>query len=328
MPHNPNRPIPKPTKLLDQVRQVTRLKHMAISTEQSYTYYIKNFILFHNKRHPREMGVEEIRTYLTYLAVEKHVAPSTQNIALNALLFLYRQVLHLEIPDIDHIERAKRHKRIPIVFSKSEVKRIFEHIDEDYRLIIYLLYGSGLRLMECLRLRVKDVDFDYQQLIIRDTKGLEDRITVLPQSAEPRLRLQIEKVKLLHQEDLSQGYGAAYLPYALKQKYPHADRELAWQYVFPAQKRSINPQTGTIHRHHILEDSVQKAMKQAIQRAGISKNGSCHTLRHSFATHLLEDGYDIRTVQELLGHKDVKTTMIYTHVLQKGARAIKSPLDT
>jgi integron integrase len=317
----------QPPRLLDQVRQVARLKHMSIRTEKSYVDYIRDFILFHNKRHPKDMGVDEIRAYLTHLAVEKKIAASTQNVALCALLFLYRQVLQLELPYIDDIAWAKRSERLPVVFTRSEVKSILVNLEGTPHLIASLLYGSGLRLMECLRLRVKDIDFEYRQITVRDGKGEKDRMTMLPTSTLEPLKQQLERAKLLHQQDLAEGYGAVYLPYALERKYPNAQREWRWQYVFPPAKRSLDPRSGLTRRHHWVPDSVQRAVKQAIRAAKLTKPGSCHTFRHSFATHLLEDGYDIRTVQELLGHKDVKTTMIYTHVLNRGGQGVRSPLD-
>ncbi len=310
------------------MRQVARLKHLSLSTEDSYVQTIRRFILFHNKRHPREMGVPEIRAYLSHLAIDRQVAASTQNVALSALLFLYRDVLHIDLPYIDDIERAQRPARLPTVFTRAEVRAIFSHLSGEYHLIASLLYGTGLRLMECLRLRGKDIDFAYHQITVRDGKGEKDRVTMLPRVLVEPLKRQLEKARLLHQQDLAEGHGAVYLPYALERKYPNAAKDWAWQYVFPAATRSADPRSGDIRRHHILEDSVQRAVKKAIQEAGIAKHASCHTLRHSFATHLLEDGYDIRTVQELLGHKDVRSTMIYTHVLNRGGRAVKSPLDS
>jgi integron integrase len=317
----------QPPRLLDQVRQTIRLKHFSLQTEKSYVYYITQFILFHNKRHPRDMGVDEIRAYLTHLAVEKNVAASTQNIALSALLFLYKQVLKIDLPYIDQIERAKKPKRVPVVYSRAEVKSILANLEGTPYLIASLLYGCGLRLTECLSLRVKDLDFEYRQITIRDGKGAQDRITMMPNSLIELLKLQLERAKILHQQDLASGYGTVYLPYALERKYPRAHRDWNWQYVFPAATRSIDPRTNVSRRHHVYPDSIQRAVKIAIQSAKIVKHGSCHTFRHSFATHLLEDGYDIRTVQELLGHKDVKTTMIYTHVLNRGGRGVRSPLD-
>jgi integron integrase len=324
---NPIFVMNQPPRLLDQVRQTIRLKHFSLQTEKSYVYYITQFILFHNKRHPRDMGVDEIRAYLTHLAVEKNVAASTQNIALSALLFLYKQVLKIDLPYIDKIERAKKPKRVPVVYSRAEVKSILANLEGTPYLIASLLYGCGLRLTECLSLRVKDLDFEYRQITIRDGKGAQDRITMMPNSLIELLKLQLERAKILHQQDLASGYGSVYLPYALERKYPRAHRDWNWQYVFPAANRSIDPRTNVSRRHHAYPDSIQRAVKIAIQAAKIAKHGSCHTFRHSFATHLLEDGYDIRTVQELLGHKDVKTTMIYTHVLNRGGRGVRSPLD-
>jgi integron integrase len=317
----------QPPRLLDRVRETIRLKHFSLQTEKSYVYYITQFILFHNKRHPREMSVDEIRAYLTHLAVDKNVAASTQNIALSALLFLYKQVLQIELPYIDQIERAKKPKRVPVVYSRAEVKAILANLEGTPYLVASLLYGCGLRLTESLSLRVKDLDFEYRQITIRDAKGAQDRITMMPISLIEPLQQQLERAKTLHQQDLASGYGAVYLPYALERKYPRAHRDWKWQYVFPAANRSIDPRTQVSRRHHIYPDSIQRAVKIAMQAAKIMKHGSCHTFRHSFATHLLEDGYDIRTVQELLGHKDVKTTMIYTHVLNRGGRGVRSPLD-
>ena len=304
-----------------------RLKHFSLKTEKSYIHYIRDFILFHNKRHPKEMGAEEIRMYLSHLAVDRNVAASTQTVALSALLFLYRQVLQIELPYLDGIERAKRSERVPVVFTSAEAKQILMHLDGVNHLIVSLLYGSGLRLIECLRLRVKDIDFEYQQITVRDGKGSKDRVTMLPMSSIEPLRHQLQKAKNLHQQDLDLGYGSVELPYALERKYPNADRQWMWQFVFPSWKRSLDPRTKVVRRHHVYEQSVQRAVKHAIQQAGITKHGGCHTFRHSFATHLLEAGYDIRTVQEFLGHKDVKTTMIYTHVLNRGGRGVRSPLD-
>lgn len=318
---------PQAPRLLDQVRQTIRLKHFSLKTEKSYIHYIRGFILFHNKQHPKDMGEAEIRAYLSHLAVEKNVAASTQTVALSALLFLYRQVLQIDLPCIDEIERAKRPEHLPVVFTRSEVKQILLHLDGVHHLIASLLYGSGMRLMEGLRLRVKDLDFEYQQITIRDGKGNKDRITMLPGSLIEPLKLQLQKVRSLHQQDLAMGYGSVELPYALERKYPNANREWKWQSVFPSWKRSIDPRTQVVRWHPMYEQSLQRSVKQAIQQAGIQKHGGCHTFRHSFATHLLEDDYDIRTVQELLVHKDIKTTMIYTHVLNRGGRGVRSPLD-
>ncbi|PSB05853.1 integron integrase [filamentous cyanobacterium CCP1] len=318
---------PQPPRLLDQVRQSIRLKHFSLKTEKSYVYYIRDFILFHSKRHPKEMGVDEIRAYLSHLATDRRVAASTQTVALSALLFLYRQVLQVELPYIDEIERAKRPERVPVVLTRSEVKQILTHLDGVEHLVVSLLYGSGMHLMEGLRLRVKDIDFEYQQITVRDGKGSKDRVTMLPNFCIEPLRHQLRKAKSLHQQDSAMGYGSVELPYALERKYPNANREWGWQFVFPSWKRSLDPRTQIVRRHHLYEQSVQRAVKQAIRQAGIHKHAGCHTFRHSFATHLLEDGYDIRTVQELLGHKDVKTTMIYTHVLNRGGKGVRSPLD-
>lgn len=314
-------------KLFDQVRHLIRLKHYSIRTEEAYLKWIKRYIFYHQKRHPNEMAENEIREFLTHLAVEKNVAASTQNQALNAILFLYKEVLQKDLKEISGVVWAKRPPKLPVVFTREEVNRLLENLQGTYKLIAGLLYGSGLRLLECLRLRVKDIDFSKNQITVRDGKGSSDRVTMLPESIKSHLQLHLRKVKVLHEEDLHEGFGEVYLPYALAQKYPNAPREWAWQYVFPAAKRSLDPCSGKERRHHASETSVQKAVKTAIYKAGIHKNGSCHTLRHSFATHLLEGGYDIRTVQELLGHKDVKTTMIYTHVLNRGGKGVKSPLD-
>jgi integron integrase len=317
----------KTSPFLNQVHQVLRLKHMSRRTEASYLYYIIDFIRFHDKRHPKEMSAPEIRTYLSHLAIDRNVAASTQNVALSALLFLYRHVLHMDLPDIDNIERARRRKRVPVVFTRSEVETILAELSGVHHLIISLLYGSGMRLSECLSLRVKDVDFSALQITVRDGKGEKDRVTLLPRTLIEPLKKQLEHAKRLHQYDLAEGFGEVEMPHALARKYPKAAKSWGWQYVFPAANRSVDPRSGRVGWHHILEDSIQRAMKKAMQKAGITKHGSCHTLRHSFATHLLENGYDIRTVQELLGHKDVKTTMIYTHVLNRGRLAVRSPLD-
>ena len=318
---------PKPPRLLDQVREVARLRHFSLSTEKSYVHYIRDFILFHNKRHPKDMGAPEIRAYLSHLAIQRNVAASTQTVALSALLFLYRQVLDIELPYIEDIERARRPQRLPVVFTRSEVKRILANLDGIQHLIVSLLYGAGMRLMEGLRLRVKDLDFEYHQITVRDGKGQKDRRTMLPSLLVEPLQQQLQKAKRLHDQDLAMGYGTVEMPYALNRKYPNAHSEWKWQFVFPSWKRSVDPRTKIVRRHHVYERSIQRAVKQAIQRTGITKHGGCHTFRHSFATHLLEDGYDIRTVQELLGHKDVKTTMIYTHVLNRGGQGVRSPLD-
>lgn len=314
-------------RLLDQVRSAIRVRHYSLRTEDIYIQWIKHFIFFHKKRHPEEMGENEIREFLTHLAVNKHVAASTQNQALSALLFLYKNVLNLELEWIDNVVRAKKPKRLPVVLSQNETTRLLNHLKGVHRLIGHLMYGSGMRLMETLRLRVQDIDFDYQQIIVRSGKGAKDRRTVLPHTLVSDLQLQLQNAKQLHELDISEGYGRVHLPHALAKKYPNANREWQWQYVFPSSKRSHEPITKQVGRHHIYETGFQRAIKQACKDSGITKRVSSHTLRHCFATHLLENGYDIRTVQELLGHKDVKTTMIYTHVMNKGANAVKSPLD-
>ncbi len=314
-------------KLLDEVRDAIRVRHYSIRTEQAYIDWIRRFIIFHNKRHPLEMGEKEISQFLTHLAVNRNVAASTQNQALSAILFLYRQVLNRPLDWIDNIERAKKPERLPVVLTRDETRALLDQLKGVNHLIASLLYGSGLRLMEALRLRVKDIEFHYNQIIVRDGKGAKDRVTMLPLSLKDPLRDQLKRACAIHQADLREGFGAVYLPYALERKYPDANRQWRWQYVFPAATRSIDPLSGIECRHHLSETSVQRAVKAAIEKAGIAKPASCHTLRHSFATHLLEDGYDIRTIQELLGHKDVSTTMIYTHVLNRGGRGVQSPLD-
>jgi integron integrase len=314
-------------KLLDQVKNLIRFKHYSIRTEEAYLNWIKRFILFHGKRHPNEMGTQEVTQFLTHLTVEGNIAASTQNQALSAILFLYREVLKKDIGWLDDIEWSKKPTRLPVVFTKGEVKAILVRLEGTKWLMASLLYGSGLRLMECMRLRVKDLDFEYNQIIVRDAKGQKDRASMLPISLKDPLRKHLEKVKTIHEDDLKEGFGTGYLPFALEEKYPNANREWGWQYVFPATQRSKDPRTGLERRHHLAESVLQRAVKAAIRGADIAKNGSCHTFRHSFATHLLEAGYDIRTVQELLGHKDVSTTMIYTHVLNKGGKGVNSPLD-
>lgn len=314
-------------RLLDQVREALRLRHYSLRTEESYVQWVKRFILFHGKRHPSEMGEQEVTAFLTHLAVDKHVSPSTQNQALSAILFLYKQVMERDLAWLDGVVRAKRHERIPEVLSPPQVHSLLENLDGTYRLMAQLLYGTGMRLMEAVRLRVKDVDFHYRQITVRDGKGSKDRVTVLPDSLIPLLRAHLERVHALHKRDLDAGGGSVYLPFALSRKYPNAQREWAWQYVFPAPGLSVDPRSGVARRHHVYEKNLQRAIKQAAHRARLSSRVTTHTLRHSFATHLLESGADIRTVQELLGHSDVKTTMIYTHVLQRGGRGVQSPLD-
>ncbi|MFL6332179.1 MAG: integron integrase [Pyrinomonadaceae bacterium] len=314
-------------KLLDRVRAVARVRHLSLRTEQAYADWIRRFILFHRKRHPSEMGAEEVGQFLSHLAVEGKVAASTQNVALCALLFLYRDVLGVDLPHVGGVLRARRPARVPVVFNREEVEALCSHLPSTYRLIADLLYGSGLRLMEAVRLRVKDLDFAGGEILVRDGKGAKDRRTILPRPLVEPLGRQLERVKLLHEKDLGEGYGEVYLPYALARKYPSAAREWAWQYVFPSARLSVDPRSGVTRRHHASADSMQREVKQALRATGITKRGGCHTLRHSFATHLLEDGYDLRTIQELLGHSDVRTTQIYTHVLNRGGRGVRSPLE-
>lgn len=314
--------------LFEQVRTVARLKHLSIHTETAYLATIKRFILFHHKRHPREMGGLEIREYLSDLAVNHHVSASTQNVAFSALLFLYREVLQIDLEHVDGVKHAHKPRRVPVVWTRLQVQAILARLEGTHHLAASLLYGSGLRLMECLRLRVKDVDFDYYQIVVREGKGDKDRVTMLPRALSESLRVQLARTKLAHDRDLQAGFGEVYLPHALERKYPQANKEWGWQYVFPAAKRSIDPRSGEERRHHLSREFLQHAVKHAVKLAGFDKQGSCHTFRHSFATHLLEDGYDIRTVQELLGHSDVRTTMIYTHVLNRGGRGVWSPLDS
>ncbi|MFA7388672.1 MAG: integron integrase [Thiohalobacteraceae bacterium] len=314
-------------KLLDQLRRAIRLRHYSLRTEQAYVYWCRFYIRYHRLRHPGEMGETEVAQFLSHLALERHVAPSTQNQALNALCFLYRHVLDKPLQRLGEVARAKRPQRIPVVFTHDEVTRIFAQMRGIPWLAANLLYGSGLRLMECLRLRIKDVDLERREIRVRDGKGKKDRVTVLPARLIPHLRKNIERARRYHQLDLAEGLGEVEMPYALARKYPNAAREFAWQYLFPSYKRSIDPRNKREGRHHVSADQVQRAVYAAIRSAGIAKAGSCHTFRHSFATHLIEHGYDIRTVQELLGHSDVKTTMIYTHVLNRGGKGVVSPLD-
>lgn len=314
-------------KLLDQVRQHLRVLHYSIRTEDAYVQWIRRFILFHGKRHPREMGEPEVEQFLSYLAVEGQVAASTQNQALAALLFLYKVVLDMPLRERIDASRAKRPERLPVVLTRDEVRAVLGHLSGVHHLMASLLYGSGLRLMECLRMRVKDVDFGQNHILVRDGKGQKDRAVPLPASLHGPLTHQIDRVRTLHRADIEAGFGKVYLPFALAEKYPKADSEIGWQWVFPAPRMSVDPRSGIMRRHHLAETALQKMVRGAVKRAEIVKPASCHTLRHSFATHLLEDGQDIRTVQELLGHKDVQTTMIYTHVLQQGPKGVRSPLD-
>lgn len=320
-------PTQPPKKLLDRMRDCLRTQHYSLRTEQAYVDWARRFILFHQKRHPKDMGVPEVEAFLTYLAVERKVAASTQNQALSALLFLYREVLRQPLADVDAV-RARQPERVPTVLTKDEVARVLSAMSGPTQLMAKLLYGSGLRALECLRLRVKDIDFEQRCIVVREGKGDKDRVTMLPDNLVTPLREHLARVKHLHEKDLAEGYGTVHLPNALDVKYPHANQEWGWQYVFPAKTRSVDPRSGLQQRHHVNESSLQKAVRAAARLAGITaKPVGCHTFRHSFATHLLDNKYDIRTVQELLGHKDVKTTMIYTHVLNRGGLAVRSPLD-
>jgi len=321
-----DRPDTKP-RLINQVREVLRFKHYSIRTEQSYVDWIKRYIYFHNKQHPKNLSEQHITDFLTHLAVKRKVASSTQNQALCALVFLYREVLKMDLGEFSEITWAKRPEKLPVVFTQEEVKQILLQLNGTNWLMGQFLYGAGLRVMECVRLRIKDIDCGYNQIVVRDGKGKKDRVTMLPNIITDELQRHLLKVKKIHERDLTEGFGAVYLPYALERKYKNANRDWDWQYVFPATHRSTDPRSSIERRHHISESVPQRAIKQAIRNAGIHKAGSCHSLRHSFATHLLESGYDIRTVQELLGHKDVTTTMIYTHVLNRGGKGVQSPGD-
>lgn len=319
--------VSKQPRLLEQVRRRIRYKHYSKRTEQAYVGWIRRFILANGKRHPRDMGGAEVEAFLSSLANELHVAAGTQNQALSALLFLYREVLQVDLPWLDGMVRAKRPQRLPVVLTRSEVQRLLAQLSGRDWLLACLLYGSGLRLMECLRLRVKDLDFQQFDITVREGKGNKDRHVPLPRSLETPLLEQIAGARLLHRSDLAAGFGTVYLPHALARKYPSAPSEWCWQYVFPASQRSHDPRSGEIRRHHLDEKVLQRAVRRARNLAGIDKPATCHTLRHSFATHLLEDGKDLRTIQELLGHKDVATTQIYTHVLNRGGQGVLSPLD-
>ena len=314
-------------KLLDRVREANRLRHGSRSTEKSYVGWIRRFILFHGKRHPAEMGAPEVTQFLSALAVEGQVAASTQNQALSALLFLYRHVLHQDLPWLDDIVRARRPKHLPVVLTRDEVRAVISKLDGTPRLMATLLYGAGLRLLECVRLRVQDLDFAMNQIIVRDGKGAKDRVTVLPAVAKEPLTQHLLKVKRQHEADLIWGAGWVELPWALARKYPNAGREWPWQWIFPATRFYLRRATGQRRRHHLHETVLQRAVLEAARRARLGKRATPHTFRNSFATHLLEDGRDIRTVQELLGHNDVSTTMIYTHVLNRGPSGVTSPAD-
>ena len=313
---------------MDQVSDVMRLKHYAFRTEQTYVSWIKRFIFFHDKKHPKEMGELEVEAFLTWLAVEKHVSKSTQNQAFNALIFLYREVLKRPLEGRIDAVRSSKKQRLPIVMSKEETQRVLSGMSGTTQLMAKLLYGSGLRLMECIRLRIKDIDFEINEIRVHSGKGDKDRLVPLPESIKPALKIHLERVKLIHENDLSKGYGEVYLPHALDRKYPNAGKEWTWQYVFPSTKLSRDPRKNIIRRHHMDPSSLDRAIKRAAKLANITKQISSHTFRHSFATHLLQTGTDIRTIQSLLGHNDVSTTMIYTHVLRQGGQGVKSPLDS
>ena len=322
-------PLPHPPapRLLDYIRAAIRLRHYSLRTEDTYVQWINRFMLFHGQRHPAEMGAAEISQFLSMLAVEQHVSASTQNQALNAVLFLYRHVLEVNPGWIDNVVRAKQPQRLPVVLRKHEVKAVVDALEGVHWLMGHLLYGAGLRLMECLRLRVKDIDFSANHIVVREGKGNKDRITMLPSVVKAPLAAHLAAVRELHQQDLVRGFGSVYLPDALHRKYPNAPKEWGWQWVFPALQISVDPRSGVQRRHHLHENVLQKAVRAATRKVALFKPVGPHTLRHSFATHLLEDGYDIRTIQELLGHKDVSTTMIYTHVLNRGGKGVTSPSD-
>lgn len=322
-----NTPRQDQPKLLDQLREALRSRHYSRRTEQTYCHWVKRYVHFHNVRHPAEMAEPEINAFLTHLAVKGKVAASTQNQALSALLFLYRHVLGREVGDLGEVIRARKPKRLPVVMTREEVKAVLANLSGDKWLMASVMYGAGLRLMECLRLRVQDIDFSRNEILVRDGKGAKDRITMLPESLKAPLQEHLKTVKAIHERDLADGWGRVLLPDALDRKYPNAPKEWRWQWVFPQENRWKNTKTGEEGRHHVHETILQRAVKEAVRKAGIVKHAGCHTFRHSFATHLLESGYDIRTIQELLGHKDVSTTMIYTHVLNKGGHGVRSPMD-
>ncbi len=317
---------PKP-RLLQQVRDAIRRKHYSPRTEDSYVHWIKRFVYFHGKRHPAELGEAGVTAFLNHLARDRKVAAATQNQALSALLFLYREVMGQPLAWLDDVDRAKRPVRTPTVLTRAEVSSILDQLNGARWIMAGLLYGAGLRLRECLKLRVKDVDFGYGQIFVRDGKGAKDRVTMLPGAVIAPLQQHLVRARALHERDLAAGYGGVELPDALRLKFPRAERDWGWKFVFPSYKLSVDKSSGEIRRHHVYENYLIRAVKQAARSSGITKHVSCHTFRHSFATHLLESGYDIRTVQELLGHQSVETTMIYTHVMNKGGRGVRSPLD-
>jgi integron integrase len=314
-------------RLLEQVRDRIRTLHYSRKTEQSYCYWIRYFIRFHRYQHPSQLIAKDVTAFLTFLAVKRRVSAATQNQAFNAIIFLYNKVLGTPLEQIEGVTRAKRSRRLPVVFTRHEVHAVLSGMKQPYRLMASIMYGSGLRTMETLRLRIKDLDFDKRCILVRAGKGNKDRVTVLPDALVPDIERAMDRVKTLHEEDLAEGYGEVSMPYALNRKYPGEAKSLHWQFVFAAQHRAVDPISGREKRHHIFESTLQRAVKRAVRLADIRKPASCHTFRHSFATHLLEDGYDIRTVQELMGHKDVKTTQIYTHVLQRGGYAVRSPFQ-
>jgi integron integrase len=320
-------PEPPAPRLLDVVRNKIRLKHYSIRTEQAYLDWTKRFLRFHAMRHPREMGAAHVEAFLSDLAVNRHVAAGTQNQAKSALLFLYREVLAIDLDWLDHVAQARAPTRVPVVLTRDEVKRVLVRLKGTHKLLGHLLYGSGLRIMEGVRLRVKDVEFERRMIIVRDGKGAKDRITMLPELLRAPLAAHLDRVRMLHHDDLQHGFGGVWLPYALARKYPGAPFDWGWQFVFPAAQLSRDPRDGAARRHHLGDQAFQRAMRQAVRDAGVDKPATPHTLRHSFATHLLESGADIRTVQELLGHSNVSTTMIYTHVLNRGGVVAVSPLD-
>jgi len=317
----------RPPKLLDRLREALRSRHYSRRTEQTYCHWVRRFIFFHNVRHPAEMAEPEINAFLTHLAVKEKVSASTQNQALSALLFLYRHVIGREVGELGDVIRAHKPRRLPAVMTRDEVKAVLSSLSSDKWLMASLMYGAGLRLMECLRLRIQDIDFSRNEILVRDGKGAKDRITMLPESLKGPLQDHLKRIKEVHDRDLAAGWGRVLMPDALDRKYPNAPKEWRWQWVFPQDNRWRNHETGEEGRHHVHESIIQKAVSGAVKKAGLVKRATCHTFRHSFATHLIESGYDIRTVQELLGHKDVKTTMIYTHVLNRGGKGVKSPVD-